>query len=433
MNQLAKQLPIIIIGNGIAGTTLARQVRKGSKQPIVIISEESDYFFSRTALMYVYMGHLLWEDILPYEKSFWKKNELELISDSVVDVATKEKIITLKSGKKMAYDKLVLATGSKPRRIPMEGDDFEGVQYFYHKKDLELLEKNTLNSKKAVLIGGGLIGIEMAEMLRSKNIEVTFLVRETQFWNQVLSPEESQLVGEHMKTHQIDLRLNTTLKHIESNAEGKVEAVFTDEGERIPCDFVGITIGVVPNIDFLLKTPIATEQGILVDEYLATNEKDVYAIGDCAQLRFPPKGRKAIDPIWYTGRMMGETLAQNLLEKPTKYAPGHAFNSSKFFDIEYQTYGQIQNIPSEEEAHFFWKKKTKSLRLAYSKKNHRFLGISVLGIRIRHEVIAQWLDEKITVDHVIDTLEKANFDPEFFPAYETEIQKLWKTSKTECA
>ena len=175
---------IVIIGNGIAGITAARHIRKLSDKRITIISAETDFFFSRTALMYVYMGHMRWKDIQPYENWFWKKNRLELKKGYVQSVNTDSKILHFKEGESLTYDKLILATGSTTNTFGWEGLELNGVQGLVSKQDLEMLEKNAPNNKECpstVIVGGGLIGIEMAEMLRTRNIKVTMLIREPAF------------------------------------------------------------------------------------------------------------------------------------------------------------------------------------------------------------------------------------------------------------
>ena len=154
--------PIVIIGNGIAGITTARQVRKRSTAPIIVISSETEHFFSRTALMYIFMGHMKYEHTKPYEDWFWEKNKIQLIYDHVEQVNFKGKSLQLRSGKTVSYEKLVLATGSKPNKFGWPGQDLKGVQSLYSYQDLELLEENVSKGvRKAVIVGGGLIGIEI--------------------------------------------------------------------------------------------------------------------------------------------------------------------------------------------------------------------------------------------------------------------------------
>lgn len=425
---MVSQSPIIIIGNGIAGITTARHIRKKSDTPILILSKESQYFFSRTALMYVYMGHLKWEHLEPYEKGFWQQNNIDLLKAEVTQIKPQEKIIVLANGQHLSYSSLVLATGSTPNKFGWKGQDLNGVQGLYTKQDLEQLTANTPNIKQAVVVGGGLIGIELAEMLHSRGIGVSFLVREDSFWNKVISTHEGAMIEKHILAHGIDLKMSTNLVEIVANEKGHATAVITDQGETLPCQMVGLTAGVRPNIDFLKNSELEMNRGILVDQYLATNLPDVYAIGDCAELRAPLPHRNAIEAVWYVGRMMGETLGQSLTGNLTPYTPGHWFNSAKFFDIEYQTYGQISPLATKEENHFCWKHPEKNcmVRLAYHPKSRLFLGINTFGIRMRHEIFDQWLNEQTTIETVIENLSLANFDPEFYTQNEPQIIAAWQ-------
>lgn len=420
---------IVIIGNGISGVTAARHIRKNSDQKITIISAETKYFFSRTALMYVYMGHLTFEHTQPYEDWFWEKNRIDLKEGFVKSIHTDEKILKLSSGEKLAYDNLIIATGSKPNKFGWPGQDLDGVMGMYHKQDLDNLEKYAPNKetcKRAVIVGGGLIGIELAEMLRSRNIPVTFLVREDSFWNGVLPTQESEMINEHIKDHHIDLRLGTNLKEIKSDKNGRVKSIIIEEtGEEIFCNIVGLTAGVSPNIDFIKDSGIAFERGIKVNRFLETNIKNVYAIGDCAEQHEAIGLRRNIEAVWYTGRMMGETVAQTLCGNRTEYKPGHWFNSAKFLDIEYQTYGWVFNERNkkENEVYFQWRhpKDSKCITISFDKNSHQFIGINTFGIRMRHEIFDQWLTENKSIEHVLEYLADANFDPEFYKLHEAEI------------
>lgn len=420
---------IVIIGNGISGVTAARHIRKNSDYKITLVSAETKYFFSRTALMYIYMGHMKFEHTQPYENWFWDKNRIDLKEGFVTNIDTNTKALEFKVASTLSYDKLIIATGSKPNKFGWPGQDLEGVMGMYHKQDLENLEKHAPNNaicKRAVIVGGGLIGIELAEMLRSRKIPVTFLVRESSFWNGVLPSQESEMINKHILEHHIDLRLSTNLKEIKSDANGKVKSVVIEEtGEEIPCDVVGLTAGVTPNIDFIKASKIETKRGVLVNRFLETNVTDVYAIGDCAEQHEAIGQRRNIEAVWYTGRMMGETVAQTICGNKTEYKPGHWFNSAKFLDIEYQTYGWVFNERNkqENEAYFQWQHPTKNIciTISYDTITNKFLGINTFGIRMRHEIFDRWLTEDQSIAYVLEYLADANFDPEFYKLYEAEI------------
>jgi len=312
---------IVIIGNGIAGVTAARHIRKNSDKRITIVSAETDYFFSRTALMYVYMGHMKFEHTQPYENWFWKKNRIDLLKGYVETVDHQNKKLVLAGGNTIDYDKLILATGSKPNKFGWPGQDLPGVQGLYSKQDLDQLEANAPDNKtckRAVIVGGGLIG-------------------------GVLPAGESAMINEHILEHHIDLRLGMNLGEILADENGNVRAVTIKEtGEEIACDVVGLTAGVSPN---------------KVNRHLETNIKDIYAIGDCAEQHEGIGQRRPIEAVWYTGRMMGETVAQTICGNKIEYKPGHWFNSAKFLDLEYQTYGWVfsERGMKENEQHFHWR------------------------------------------------------------------------------
>jgi NADPH-dependent 2,4-dienoyl-CoA reductase/sulfur reductase-like enzyme len=423
---------IVIIGNGISGITAARHIRKRSDTKITVISSETEHFFSRTALMYIYMGHLKYEHTKPYEDWFWKKNRIDLMMDHVEKISVNERTLQLRSGKSIVFDVLILATGSRSNTFNWPGQDLKGVQGLYSYSDLQRMEENTRDVSRAVIVGGGLIGVEMAEMLRTRKIDVTFLVREPEFWSNILPLEEANLVSNHIRSHHIDLRLNTQLKEIIDNGQGEVKAIVTDKNETIPCEFVGLTVGVSPAIDFLNNSGIETKRGILVNEFLQTNIENVYAIGDCVERKYDLPDRKKIEQVWYTGRMMGEVVAQTICGNPTRYEPGPWFNSAKFFDIEYQTYGYVPNKLAPHETDLYWEciERKKAMHLIWNKSTEQFLGINTFGIRLRHELFDRWLREKQSIHFVIDHLADANFDPEFYRRHESEIVRKFQSTKT---
>ena len=151
---LGHQMEIVIIGNGIAGITAARNIRKRSDHTIHVISSESEHFYSRTALMYIYMGHMKYEHTKPYEDWFWEKNNINLHFDHVDSISLSTNELSLRSGNSIRYDKLILATGSKSKFLDWPGINLKGVQGLYSLQDLESMEMNTDDVKHATVVGG---------------------------------------------------------------------------------------------------------------------------------------------------------------------------------------------------------------------------------------------------------------------------------------
>ncbi len=441
---------IAIIGNGITGITIARYLRKYLKElPIKIISKESKYFISRTALMYVYMGHIQYKDLEPYERWFWEKNRFELVFKEVKEIDFNNKILIYNDNTKDSYDILILATGSVVNKLDWPGVDLKRVQGLYSLQDLHSLDGFTKEGiKNAVIVGGGLIGIELAEMLHSKHIPTIFLVRESSFLNHILPEEESKIINKEILRHSIDLRLSTELKEIIGNSKGEVYKIKTNKNEEILCDFVGITTGVKPNIEFLKQSSLKLNKGIIVNRYFETNLQDVYAAGDCAEFSDTFSKDQPIEQLWYTGKLQGMRLAGNLiqrianrfninikkgiepefeekyLKKEEIYNRGIWFNSAKFFTIEYQTYGYVPNKPIHT---FTWEEPKHNIffRITWEengKGNTKITGFNLLNLRFRHEVCEDWIKHEQPVEYVIEHLERANFNPEFYTNYIKKIQ-----------
>ena len=425
---------LVIIGNGIAGITAARHVRKLDPDArITVVSDESPHFFSRTALMYVYMGHMTVGHTKPYEDRFWPENRIALVQDHVEQVDPEAKSLRLRSGDALGYDKLLIATGSRWRRGGWPGEDLDGVQGLYGLPDLAAMEANTAGVERAVVVGGGLIGVEMAEMLRTRGVHVTFLVREAGYLDFVLPPEESAMVAREIRRHGVDLRLGTELRELVG--EGRVRSVVTTEGEVIPAAFVGLAIGVEPNVGFLEGSGIGVGRGVLVNECFETSAPDIYAAGDCAEHRNPLPDRNTVEQLWYTGRLHGATVAHAICDRPRPYAPGPFFNSAKFFDLEYQVYGRITPALRDDEGTLYWEHPDgrKSVRIQYEKADGttRVVGFNVMGVRFRQVVCERWIEEGASLAHVVAHLGAANFDPEFFEQHEPAIVAAYNRADPE--
>ncbi len=421
----------VIIGNGIAGITAAFRLRRNQPDwQITVVSGESDFHYSRPALMYIFMGHMRYEDTKPYEDHVWREQRIDLVRGWTTHIDTDNKQLIFDGQKPpLSYDKLLITTGSEANRFGWRGQDLDGVQSFYGLQDIELLEQNIRGAKDAVIVGGGLIGIELAEMLHMRGIHVTFLVRETEFWSVVLPAEESAMISRLIEQEGLALVRQTELKEIVDDGTGRVTGVMTSTGQRIDCQLVGLTAGVHPNIHLAKESGIPTGRGVLVDWNMRTQVPDVYAAGDCAEIVTGGE-RNLVQAVWYTGRSQGLVVADVMAGGESRYDPGIWFNSAKFLDTEYQVYGQIgAQLPGEN--NLFWSRDdgSVSLRIVYTTEG--VVGFNLIGIRYRHEVCDRWIRENRPVAYVLDHLAEANFDPEFFKKHEPEIIGQFKKQIAE--
>lgn len=404
---------VVIIGNGIAGMTAARRIR--DRRPdwrITMISGESTYPYSRPALMYIFMGHMRYQDTKLVDDHYFDVHRIDLVRDWVTGIDLGERKVILHRGEPIAFDQLLLATGSVSNRFGWPGQDLPGVQGLYDLVDLKTLYDGARHTREAVIVGGGLIGIELAEMLHSRGVHVTMLVREASYWKNVLPAEESAMVNRLIREQGIGLELETELKEIVDDGTGRVAGVITSRGTRLDCQLVGLTAGVSPNISLARGAGIPVGRGVLVDFSLRSEVPGVFAAGDCAELvTDDPDAMNLLQQVWYTGKMQGEVAGDVIAGLERSYDPGIWYNSAKFLDLEYQTYGRVnQRVDGEENLYWEHPGGRHAVRIAHV--GGTVIGFNFMGLRHRHRVCERWIREERDVGYVLAHLHEAGFDPE---------------------
>jgi len=418
---------VVILGNGVTGVSAALKLR--ALRPdwrITIVSGESTYHFSRPALMYIFMGHMRYEETKPFEDTFWAQQRLDLVRAWVTRIDTDAKRLELHGKPALDYDKLLIATGSQSNKFGWPGQDLDGVQGLWGLQDLKRLYESAKSARHAVIVGGGLIGIELAEMLHSRGIHITFLVRESSYWNNILPAEESDMINREIRAHGMELLLRTELDRILDDGQGRCRAVLTKDGRELPSEIVCLTAGVSPNTAVLGGSTIEAGRGVLVDSALRTSVPDVFAAGDCAEIRATVEGvRNTIQQVWYTGKMQGEHAARGIAgEEPGDYDAGIWFNSAKFLDMEYHTYGLVgRNVPDEKNLYWEHPSGRHAVRIVYT--DDCVIGLNTMGLRWRHEVCERWLRERVPLSEVIERIDEPYFEPELFRRHETALRQAF--------
>jgi NADPH-dependent 2,4-dienoyl-CoA reductase/sulfur reductase-like enzyme len=410
-----------IVGNGVAGITAALDVRRRDpRAAITVISGETDYFFSRTALMYAFMDRLSRRDLEPYERGVYDAQRIRRVRGWVQDLDAHSRTLQLDNGQSIAWDRLLLATGSHPRRPDWQGLDRvrSGLVNFVSMQDLDACETVTRRGGKAVVVGGGLIGIELVECLRWAGMEVTFLIREPWYWPIALNEAESAMVIGHLRHHGVNVVTGEVVTAVETDSAGAVAAVSTERGSRYECCALGVSIGVEPAVDWLhnVSTPPRLGRGVIVDAGFRASLPSVFAAGDCAEIELSGRA-PLVEQLWYSAKRQGALAARSVLGEPIQYEPPIFFNGSKFFEIEYTTVGRFPRdsepakLPAAHEFYFRYPGKDVSLRIA--EQDGAVRAFNLLGSRWDHNQCERWIEERRSLDDVMDRLHQAQFDVEF--------------------
>lgn len=295
----------LILGNGAAGVNAAKAIRERNNNcNIVMISNENVLSYNRPMLTKSMIAKFDADQLAVYDEKWYKENNITNILDkNVVDINTKEKIVTLEGDMKLKYDKCIYALGSESFIPPIPGHDKEGVIAIRRISDTNKINKMLPNIKNAVVIGGGVLGLEAAWELCKAKCNVTVLELAPSLMSRQLDKKSGEFLANIIKEKAIDLKLNVKIDNIEG--EGSVTGVKLGDGEIIPADLVVISCGVRANTSLALSCGINVDKAVVVNEKMETTEADIYACGDCAEF-------KGINyAIWPQAVEMGKVAGSN--------------------------------------------------------------------------------------------------------------------------
>jgi len=414
----------VILGNGAAGMEAALALRaRDAEGRITLVSDEHDHFFSRPALMYVFAGQTSLRDTEPHDRGLYDRMRFERKSGRVASVDAPGHALVFEGGSRLGYDRLLLAVGSKGRRAPWPGSEGPGLHYFVTLRDLEALDREATKGRRAAVLGGGLIGVEVAEVLHDRGLHVSFVIREGWYFPVALDRNEATLVAEHVRAHGVDVRLGATVDSVRRGDDGRIHSVRLAGGDEVAADLVVSAIGVVPNTAFLAKSAVtlAPNGAIETDEALRTLAPDVWAAGDCANVTWFDGSRRP-EQLWYTARDQGRLAALSMLGDDVAYRRGTWYNSAKFFDMEYTTVGHVPAsigpdgepvVPPPELRIWFQRVPGRFESQRIVVEGDRVVGFTLLGSRWNHEPLLDWIHERRSLDWVLGHLKDAQFDEEF--------------------
>jgi NAD(P)H-nitrite reductase large subunit len=217
----------------------------------------------------------------------------------------------------------------------------KGVVYLDTLDGTLALMKQAKRRRRAVVIGGGITAIEMTEGLAHHGVDTHYFIRRDQLWSKVFNETEANLLEKRMRDHHITIHYNTEAVEILGDRKGRVRAVRLNDGREFKCDIVGVAIGVKPQIDLAKNTPIEIDRAILVNEFMQSSQRNIYAAGDCAQVYDRWTRQHMLDILWPSAVAEGHAAALNMCGRQQSYQKGSPFNACLLFGLHITTMGQI--------------------------------------------------------------------------------------------
>ncbi|GAB4480212.1 MAG: FAD-dependent oxidoreductase [Anaerolineales bacterium] len=333
----------LILGTGVAGIAAAEIIRRADPAgQISFISEDQHGYYSRPGLAYMLTGEVDEKQLYAYRPEDFKKLNAQFYRAEVTRILPAEKIVEAAPNLRIPYDRLLIAIGAQAVRLKAPGANLEGVVKLDHMEDARHILAQAKRSRTAVVVGGGITALELAEGLAARRVKVHLLIRNERYWPNVLDEAESRIVERRLAEDGIQIHFQAELAEIlEKN--GKVAGVRLESGAQIRCETVAYAIGVAPRIKVAQEAGIACERGILTNEKMETNLPDIYAAGDIAQVFDPRTGKSGIDSLWSPAREQGETAGANMAGGQEVYRKEAPFNVTRLGGLTTTIIGSVGN------------------------------------------------------------------------------------------
>ena len=389
----------VIIGDGTAGATAAEKIRKEDDEAsIKVFTDESQALYNRIMLKTFMKGTLPAQYTQMHDENWYEKKDIDLhLETRIGEVKDEYNTVISEYGEEYSYDKLLVATGGSPREYPLDGV-FENLHYMWTMKDAEEIKESAENSEKAVVIGGGLLGIDLAVAYAENDCETYYLIRGDRWWNRGISKKGAEII--HRKLEEKGVNVITETEASSFEGEEKIEKVLT-ENKEFEVDAVAVAIGQTPNSE-IVDVEKNEASMIKVDENLQTSDKDIFAAGNMVEYYSPVLEERTVKGSWDHSEAMGEYAADNMLgeDRPfnfiNTYGVGH-------FDVQFLAIGDWTGEPVEKKY-----SEDEYRRLFF--KNDRLVGAVMIGFTKGQEKIKDLIRDKEKIDDREALLDKSYWE-----------------------
>ncbi|HEX6033243.1 MAG TPA: FAD-dependent oxidoreductase, partial [Anaerolineales bacterium] len=331
----------VIIGSGVAGIAAIEAIRSlDSRDSITLIGDDPYGFYSRPGLAYYLTGELHDKALFPRTADDLRKLNFRYIKGRVTKIVRPEHLLQLDDQSSVPYERLLIAVGAQAMPFEVPGAELDGVLKLDHMSDAKMILKHARRGRTAVVVGGGITALELAEGLLSRGMRVHYLLRGDRYWSNVLDEHESKIIEHRLQEEGVTLHHHSEVIEV-TGTNGKVNGVRLLSGQLLKCDLVAYAIGIRPRASLAKEAGLAIDRGILVNEYLQTNDPDIFAAGDVAQAYDPLSGRSILDSLWAPARQQGFAAGLNMAGKKTAYIKDPPFNVTRLAGLTTTIIGTV--------------------------------------------------------------------------------------------
>lgn len=334
----------VIIGDGVAGATAAETLRnKDDDSDIHIFTDESEPLYNRIMLKSYMKGDLPDKKFTRmHDENWYEKREIELHLETPVENVDKEnnKVETA-SGDTFSYDKLLVATGGSPRRLPFD-EGYDNLHYMWTMQDATEIKEAAEDANRAVVIGGGLLGIDLAVAYADHDVETFYLIRESNWWHRGLDEEGAEIIHRKLEEKGVNIMIEVEAENFKGDET--VESVVLGSGDEIEdIDSVAVAIGQEPNSSIVDVEK--NDAGMVeTDQFLQTSNKNIYAAGNMVEYYSPVFERRTVNGSWDHSEEMGKCAAKNMLEKNSEFDYVNTYGVGHF-DLQFLAIGDWSGEP----------------------------------------------------------------------------------------
>ncbi|MBN8582746.1 MAG: NAD(P)/FAD-dependent oxidoreductase [Anaerolineae bacterium] len=331
----------VIIGTGVAGFSAVEAIRSEDRAgEIVMIGDDPHGYYSRPGLAYVLTGELQDKTLFPKTREAYARLKFIYKKARVTGINRQHKSLMLDDKTPLTYDKLLIATGASAIPLTVPGANLQGVLKLDDLEDARGILKHAKRGRTAIVVGGGITALELTEGLLARGMKVHYLLRGNRYWSNVLDEQESRIVEARLQEEGVQLHFHSEVQEIFGKS-GKVAGVRLLNGQTMKCDLITYAVGIKPRLDIARTADLACDRGILVNEFLQTNDLDVYAAGDVAQVYDPISGRSVLDSLWSPAREQGYAAGLNMVGQGKPYVKTVPFNVTRLAGLTTTIIGAV--------------------------------------------------------------------------------------------